>query len=129
MFARSVSIRLKPNHVAEFTQIVEREILPLLRKQKGFRDEITLILPEGMQAVGISLWDRPEDANAYSSAAYPQVLRTLGAVTDGNPEVHVFEVSNSTFHGISTGAGRAGFGRTSAAADTAGSRVSSSATA
>jgi hypothetical protein len=129
MFARSVSIRLKPNRVADFTRIVESEILPLLRQQQGFRDEITLILPEGMQAVGISLWDRPEDANAYSGAAYPQVLRSLQAVTEGSPEVHVFEVSNSTFHGISTGAGRAGLGRTPAAADGAGSAALSSATA
>ena len=129
MFARSVSLRLKPNRVAQFTHIVEREILPLLRRQAGFRDEITLILPEGMQAVGISLWDRPEDANAYSSSAYPQVLRSLQAVMEGSPEVHVFEVSNSTFHGISAGAGRAGFGRTSAAPDTAGSALSSGAIA
>ena len=129
MFARSVSIRLKPNRVAQFTRIIESEILPLLRQQKGFRDEITLILPEGLQAVGISLWDRPEDANAYSGAAYPQVLQVLRAVTDGSPEVHVFEVSNSTFHGISTGAGRAGIGRASAAADRAGSASMSGATA
>lgn len=129
MFARSVSIRLKPNRVADFTRIVESDILPLLRQQRGFRDEITLILPEGMQAVGISLWDSPEDANAYSGAAYPQVLQTLQEVTDGSPEVHVFEVSNSTFHGISTGAARAGIGRTSAALDAAGSTALSSATA
>ena len=32
MFARSVSIRLKPNSVAEFSQLIEKEILPLLRK-------------------------------------------------------------------------------------------------
>ena len=128
MFARSVSIRLKPNRVAKFTQIVECEILPLLRQQKGFRDEITLILPEGMQAVGISLWDRPEDANAYSSAAYPQVLQSLLAVTDGSPEVHVFEVSNSTFHGISTGEGWAGIGRAAPAANRAGPAPLSSAT-
>jgi hypothetical protein len=129
MFARSFSIRLKPNRVADFTRIVESDILPLLRQQKGFRDAITLILPEGMQAVAISLWDHPEDANAYSGTAYPQVLQALQAVTDGSPEVHVFEVSNSTFHGISTGAARAGIGRTSAAADRAGSAVSRGATA
>ena len=55
MVARSVSFRLKPNCVARFTQIVERDILPLLREQKGFQDEITLVLPEGLQVVGISL--------------------------------------------------------------------------
>ena len=101
MVARSVSIRLKPNCVAEFTQIVERDILPVLREQRGFQDEITLVLPEGLQAVGISLWDQQGDADAYSRAVYPQVLKALEKVTAGAPEVHVFEVANSTFHKIS----------------------------
>ena len=100
MFARSVTIRLKPNRVAEFTQIIETEILPLLRQQKGFQDEITLLLPEGLQAIGISLWDHQEDADAYSRATYPQVLKALQSVTGGVPEVHTFLVANSTFHKI-----------------------------
>ena len=41
MFARSVSLYLKPNSVAEFTRAIENEVIPLLRKQKGFQDEIT----------------------------------------------------------------------------------------
>lgn len=100
MVARSVSIRLKPNCVSEFTQIVESDILPLLRTQKGFRDEITLVLPEGLQIVGLSLWDSEDDANSYSRAAYPRVLKALERVIGGLPEIHVFEVSNSTFHKI-----------------------------
>jgi hypothetical protein len=45
MFARSISIRLKSNSVAEFTRLIETETLPLLRKQKGFRDEMTFVVP------------------------------------------------------------------------------------
>ncbi|PYV22410.1 MAG: hypothetical protein DMG24_16880, partial [Acidobacteria bacterium] len=66
MFARSVSLRLKPNSVAEFTRTLENEIIPLLRKQKGFQDEITLVAPGGLEAIGISLWDQKENAEAYS---------------------------------------------------------------
>jgi hypothetical protein len=33
MFARTVSLQLKPDSVAEFTQIIEKDIIPLLRKQ------------------------------------------------------------------------------------------------
>ena len=47
MFARSVSIRLRPNSVAAFRQTIEKEILPLLRKQKGFEDELTFIVSGG----------------------------------------------------------------------------------
>jgi hypothetical protein len=32
MFARSVSLRLKPSSIAAFTKLIEDETLPLLRK-------------------------------------------------------------------------------------------------
>ena len=100
MYARSVSIRLKPNTAAEFTQLIEKEALPLLRKQKGFQDEITFVVPGGTEAVAISLWEEKENAEAYSRAAYPQVLRALAKVVEGTPQVQTSEVSNSTFHKI-----------------------------
>jgi len=100
MFARSISIRLKPNSVAEFSQLIEKESLPMLRKQKGFQDEITFVVPGGMEAVGISLWDNKENAEAYSRDAYTGVLKTLGKVVEGTPQVRTYEVSNSTFHNI-----------------------------
>ena len=100
MFARTVNLRLKPNSVAELTQTVDKEIIPLLRKQKGFQDEITFVVPGGTEAVAISLWDQKENAEAYSRAAYPQVLRALAKVVEGIPQVQTSEVSNSTFHKI-----------------------------
>ena len=100
MFARNVSIRLKANNVAEFTKLMEDEIIPLLRKQKGFRDEITFVTHDGKEAVGISLWDQKEHADTYNRDAYPQVLKAMGRVVEGTPQVHSYEVSNSTFHKI-----------------------------
>jgi hypothetical protein len=100
MFARSISIHLKPNSVADFTQLIEKETLPMLRKQKGFKDEVTFVAPGGTEAIGISLWDQKENADAYSRDAYPGVLRALGKVVEGTPEVQTYEVCNSTFHNI-----------------------------
>jgi hypothetical protein len=100
MFARSISIHLKPNSVADFTQLIEKETLPMLRKQKGFRDEMTFVAPGGAEAFGISLWDQKENADAYSRDAYPGVLKALGKVVEGTPQVHTYEVCNSTFHKI-----------------------------
>ena len=100
MYARSISIHLKPNSVANFTQLIEKETLPTLRKQKGFRDEMTFVAPGGAEAFGISLWDQKENADAYSRDAYPGVLKALGKVVEGTPQVHTYEVCNSTFHKI-----------------------------
>jgi hypothetical protein len=100
MFARSVSIRLKPNSVAELTRLIETEALPLLRKQKGFQDEITFVAPNGTDVVAISLWHQKENADAYNRDAYPGLLKTLGKVVEGTPQVQTYEVASSTFHKI-----------------------------
>ena len=100
MFARSVHLHLKPNSVAEFARTIEKEILPLLRKQKGFQDEITFVVPGGTDAVALSLWDQKEDAEAYNRGTYPEVLKGLAKVVEGTPQVQTYEVSNSTFHKI-----------------------------
>jgi hypothetical protein len=100
MFARHVSMRLRPNCAGEFTLTVEKEVLPLLQKQQGFRDEITFVVPDGTEAIGISLWDKKEDAESYDLGTYPEVLKALAKVIEGTPQVKTFEVGNSTFHKI-----------------------------
>ncbi len=100
MFARNVSMHLKPNSLAEFTQTIEKEVIPFLRKQKGFQDEITFAIPGGTDVIGISLWDTKENAEAYSTAGYPEMLKSLSKVLDGNPKVRTSDVVNSTFHKI-----------------------------
>ena len=100
MFARTVRMQLKPNSVPEFTRIMEKELIPLLRKQQGFKDEITFVPPDGKEAVAISFWDKKESADAYNRSAYSEVLKTVAKVVEGTPQVHTSEVSNSTCHGI-----------------------------
>jgi hypothetical protein len=100
MYARNVSLNLKPNSASDFTKTLELEILPLLRNQSGFKDEITFVGPNGKEALAISLWDRKESADAYSRDTYPQVLKGLAKVIEGTPQVQSFEVANSTFHKI-----------------------------
>jgi hypothetical protein len=105
MFARSVSIRLKNNSVAEFTRLIENNALPLLRKQDGFQDELTFVVPGGGEAVAISLWDEKQNADSFGRNSYPEVLKALGSVVEGTPQVRTFEVCNSTFHKIAAPAG------------------------
>ena len=100
MFARRVSMHLKPNSVAELTQRLDKEIIPLLRKQKGFQDEITFVAPSGTEAFGISLWEKAENAEAYNRGTYPEVTKILAKLVEGTPQVETYEVSNSTFHTI-----------------------------
>ena len=98
MFARSISMRLKPNSVAAFNKTLENEVLPLLQKQKGFQDELVLVSSNGTDAVGISVWDQKDNAEAYNRATYPEVQKLLSKVIEGTPQVQTYEVSSSTLH-------------------------------
>jgi hypothetical protein len=100
MYTRNVSIRLKANSAAEFTRTLEKEIIPLLRKQKGFQDEISFVAPERNEALAISFWDKKDNAEAYNREKYPDILKALSKVVEGTPRVETFEVANSTSHQI-----------------------------
>ena len=100
MYSRNVSIKLKANSAVEFTRTLEKEIIPLLRKQKGFQDEISFVAPERNEAIAISFWDKKDNADAYSRETYPEVLKGLSKVVEGTPRVESFEVANSTSHQI-----------------------------
>ena len=104
MFGRQVTLKLKANSATELNRIATDEILPILRKQKGFRDETTLIAPERSEAIANSFWDTREDADAYNRIGYPEVLKTLSNVIGGTPTVKTFEFATSTFHktGVAT---------------------------
>jgi heme-degrading monooxygenase HmoA len=104
MFARNVSFRLKSNMLSDYTRAFENEILPLLRKQRGFRDEIALSNPNSPDAIAISLWENKADAEAYNTNTYPTVLKTVSTMIEGTPKVQTFEVVTSTLHKVSAAA-------------------------
>src|SRR5260370_41147222 len=97
MFARRVYLHLKPNSVAELTQKLDKEIIPLLRKQKGFQDEITFVSKGGKEAFGISLWDNADNAEAYNRGTYPEVTKLLAAGVEGAGQVKTVEGSKFNF--------------------------------
>ena len=65
MYARKVRMQRKPNSVAKFNQTLANDILPLLRTQPGFQDEMTFVVPSGMGVVDIGLGEQQEHAEAY----------------------------------------------------------------
>jgi hypothetical protein len=100
MYARNVSFRIKANLQSDYTHSFENQVLPLLQKQKGFKEEITLCNAGSQDAVSISLWEHKRDADDYNTRVYPEVLKTLANVIDGTPRVQTFETVVSTFHNV-----------------------------
>ena len=104
MFARNISIHLKSNMLSDYTRSFENDILPLLRKQKGFKDEITLSNPGSLDVVAISLWENKANAEAYNTNTYPGVVKTFARIIDGTTKVQTFESVTSTFHNVAVAA-------------------------
>ncbi len=98
MFARTVSFRLKPNMLSDYSRTFDKDILPLLRKQNGFKDEITFAGPGGIDVTAVSLWDNKTSAEAYNTNSYPEVLKSLARFIEGTPKLQTSDVVNSTFH-------------------------------
>jgi hypothetical protein len=103
MFARNVSFNLKSNMLSDYSRTFDKDILPLLRKQNGFKDEIMFSASNGSEVTAISLWDSKASAETYNTNVYPEVLKTMSRFIEGTPKVKNGEVVNSTFHKIAAG--------------------------
>ncbi|NIR75947.1 MAG: hypothetical protein GWN99_13725 [Gemmatimonadetes bacterium] len=93
-FARTVHFRIKDGKRDEFNRLFEDEVLPMLRKQDGFREELTLIGSD--RCMGISLWNDENSAKSYHESTYPQVLEKLDPVIEDTPKVETYEVALTT---------------------------------
>jgi heme-degrading monooxygenase HmoA len=98
MFARKVVASLEPDTLLEFINLMEREILPWLRKQEGFLDLIVLALRGGEEVATISFWDHEADAEMWATNGFPEAAGILSKLIHAGPYVKTFEVVSSTVH-------------------------------
>ncbi len=103
MFARELYMYLKNDGALAFRNKIEDAVIPLLRKQEGFLEEITFLYLNGREVQAFSLWDTAEHAEAYNRGAYPEVARLLAPVIEGAPRIQTYEVLNSTLHNAVAG--------------------------
>jgi len=92
-FARNVHFQIKKGKEQEFNTLFEKEVVPVLRKQAGFQQEVTLSNPDG--ALGISIWDDRKSADSCQTTTYPSVLAELKDLIDGTPKVETYEMASS----------------------------------
>jgi hypothetical protein len=96
MFSRHITMQIKKTWISEIPQLFEKEILPLLRRQKGFLDELVLFASDKTEVVAISLWQDKEFAEIYNREFYPEVVKILNKYAEGLPVVKTFEVKYAT---------------------------------
>ncbi|MDH3816653.1 MAG: hypothetical protein OEU49_02040 [Chromatiales bacterium] len=100
MYARLVKAHMKPGKYELATRRIEEKVIPLLKQQTGFRDEVSFFDKEKEESVAISFWDTEADVRKYETDVYPDLMRSLTDTFEGTPMVQHFEVANSTWYKI-----------------------------
>ena len=87
MFVRQVTAHFKPDKFDLFNQRLENDVIPLLQKQSGFRDELAFFDKDNDEAIAMSFWDSKQDADDYQRDIYPQVSNKMEKAIEGTPEI------------------------------------------
>lgn len=100
MFVRQVTAHFKPGKFDLLNRKLEDEVIPILRKQQGFRDELSFFDKDKDEAVAMSFWDTKADAEKYQRDIYPEIYEKMSDALTDTPMVRSFEVSNSTWYDV-----------------------------
>ena len=95
MYMMFIDGDLKPDKKDEFLKVWSSQILPLLKKQDGFVDEILLLEDGSLKPCGLSFWRSKEQAERYRRDAFPQAKGFVEHLLSGAPTVRGFEVAAS----------------------------------
>ena len=87
--ARSVRFDIAADKNEEFHTLFRNEILPALKKQDGFKDEMLLV--KDQHVLAISVWNDVDSARKYETATYPQLDKALRPVMSGKATVETFK--------------------------------------
>jgi len=102
MYVRQVTAHFKPGKFDLLNQRLEEEVIPLLKKQSGFRDELSIFDKSKDEAITMSFWDTKQDAEKYARDLYPSVHKKMKEALEDTPQVRAFEIANSTWYDIHT---------------------------
>lgn len=104
MFTRVVTITTKTGKARELSRTINDKVLPVLKSQPGFVDEIVLVSeqnPERMLA--LSFWREKDDAERYNREGFPAVSEIIRNLIEGSPKVETFDLEQSTVHKVAAG--------------------------
>jgi quinol monooxygenase YgiN len=104
MFTRIVELTTKPGKNEQLSATINDKVLPILKKQKGFVDEMVFVSDkEDNRVLGLSFWNTKGDAEQYHRTEYSKVQEAIRPLLDAEPVVRTYEVHTSTTHKIAAG--------------------------
>jgi quinol monooxygenase YgiN len=102
MFARLVECRVRSGRSEELNNVIRDKAIPILRRQAGFVDEVTLVSQDEPNRIfAISFWDSKTEADKYNRDEFPKIAEVLKPILQQEPRIHPCNVSVSTISKIS----------------------------
>jgi heme-degrading monooxygenase HmoA len=104
MFTRVVEMTSKSGKSQELADTINEKAVPILKKQRGFVDEIVLVSHgQPDRVLALSFWNTGEDAEQYQREQYQKIHDMLRHLFEAEPEIRTFDVHTSTTHRIAAG--------------------------
>ena len=99
MFTRIVELTSKSGKARELCNTIDDKVLPILKGQTGFVDEIVIVSDaEPDHVLALSFWNTREDAQRYEREQFETVQKTVQQLMEAAPVVRTFNVHTSTAH-------------------------------
>jgi heme-degrading monooxygenase HmoA len=104
MYLLLIEGSVKPGKKHDFINAWKKEILPNLKKQNGFVDEIlNFSTTDQERAVGLCFWKTQEEGERYHREVLPRITNNLQELITGPPTVRSFTVEASETFRIAAG--------------------------
>lgn len=89
--ARSVRFPILAGKKDEFNKVFKAEVVPMLKAQDGFKNEIMLVNDD--HVLGISVWSGTDAMKKYVATTYPKVEAKLSGLMSGKVQIETFELT------------------------------------
>ena len=99
MHTRIVETTSKNGRARELCYTIDEKVLPVLKKQHGFVDELVMVSnTDPNKVIAISFWKTKQDAQRYAREQFDDVKKTIQHLFEGPADVRTFDVHSSTAH-------------------------------
>ena len=101
MFTRVVEVNTKNGKAKDVCRTIQEKVLPILKSQNGFVDEVTLVSTSNPNRVlALSFWRTREDAQQYQSQQFQNVTNLIRSQLEADPKIETYDLESSTVHQI-----------------------------
>src|ERR1700719_2983210 len=93
MFTPPLGLTTQTGKTQELHNTISENVVPTLKKQRGFLDEIVLVSDtEPDRVLAVSFWNKREDAELYHREQFPKIQDSVRHLLEADPLIRTFNV-------------------------------------